>query len=66
MVRIHGHVQDFDARPNDQHFFRNFGTAHLRHHDISEQQMNRSLMLGAGHQGLDPMAGFEHGIAMQP
>src|SRR5215813_5191720 len=66
MIRVPGHVENLNSRANNLDFFRHFRTAHLRHDDIREQEMNRSLMFRSGHERLDTMARLKNGITMEP
>src|SRR5262249_51181596 len=66
VVRITGHVQHLDPRPDSQELLREFRPAHLWHHDIRQQQMDGSSVFCAGEESLDTMARLHDRIAMEP
>ena len=64
IVGVPRRVEDSDAWLLELHQPGEFGTAHRRHHDVAEQQMDLLPVGAQNPQRLVAMAGFEHMVAV--
>ena len=64
VFRVPGHVEHLHLRTDRSQALRELGPAHLRHDDVGEQEMDRSLVLLAEKQGFVAVPGLEDVVAV--
>jgi len=64
VVGIPGHVEDGEARALTEKLRRQAGPADPGHHDVGEEEVDRTHMVPGDSKRVCPVRGFENGVAL--
>ena len=64
-VVVAGHVEDAHGRPHRREAGGEGATAHLGHHDVGQQRVDRAGVVAAELLGVRGTGGLEHPVAVQ-